>query len=316
MAATFQAAYPKRIQHHRVGEAGNPVINSPGGLIGICQQLPSYRLVRRGQTVDRWWLRDGLMFTDGVPVRAQDCIPSILRSARRTPVVESLMARTKEMSAVDDRTLQFRLKKPFALLPFALTAVFIMPERIAKTDAFTMISEHVGSGPYKFVRNAWKAGSSALYLRNDKYVSRNEPISTWAGGKVTHFDRIERRAVVAALVQQDFVYAVGGDQKALPKTGGGNFPPASPYASTAGLEAITGPRNLDAARKMVAESGYKGEPIVLMLPSDQPAIQASAQVAHALFKSLGLSFAPPAFRAEFTGFARSPYPVFWGAGKA
>ncbi len=432
-------------------------------------------------------LRDGLMFTDGVPVRAQDCIPSILRAARRTPVVESLMARTEEMSALDDRTLQFRLKKPFALLPFALTAVFIMPERIAKTDAFTMIAEHVGSGPYKFVRDEWKAGSSALYLRNDKYVPRNEPISMWAGGKVTHFDRIEwktipdpataaaalqrgevdwvemplvdlapmlakspgvkvdvfdkvgnwmmmafnhyqapfdnvklRRAVVAALVQQDFVDAVVGDQKTLSKTGVGIFPPASPYASTAGLEAITGPRNLDAARKMVAESGYKGEPIVLMSPSDQPAIQASAQVAHALFKSLGLnsqyvsvdwgtmiqrrnskeapdkggwscyctswiglsvvnpaghlplrgdgakanawwrpmdaameemrdawfeapdlkaqqaitaqmqqraltevpfaplglSFAPTAFRAEFTGFARSPYPVFWGVRKA
>ena len=68
--------------------------------------------------------------------------------ARRAPVVESLMTRTEEMSALDDRTLQFRLKKPFALLPFALTAVFIMPERIAKTDAFTMINEHVGSGPY------------------------------------------------------------------------------------------------------------------------------------------------------------------------
>ena len=140
-------------------------------------------------------LRDGLMFTDGVPVRAQDCIPSILRAARRTPVVESLMARTEEMSALDDRTLQFRLKKPFALLPFALTAVFIMPERIAKTDAFTMIAEHVGSGPYKFVRDEWKAGSSALYLRNDKYVPRNEPISMWAGGKVTHFDRIEWKTI-------------------------------------------------------------------------------------------------------------------------
>ena len=34
------------------------------------------------------------------------------------------------------------------------------------------------------------------------------------------------------------------------------------------------------------------------------------------FVPLGLSFAPTAFRSEFTGFARSPYPVFWGVRKA
>ncbi len=301
-------------------------------------------------------LREGLAFTDGAPVRAADCVQSILRAARRTPVVESLLSRTDEMKALDDRTLQFRLKRRFALLPFALTAVFIMPERIAKTDAFTMINEHVGSGPYKFIASEWKTGSGAVYERNIKYIPRAEPISMWAGGKQTYFDRVEwhtipdpataaaalqrgevdwveapltdlaptlaksagvkvdvfdkvgnwmmmafnhyqapfdnvklRRVVLSAIMQQDFVDSVVGDQHSLGKTGIGIFPPASPYASAAGMEAITAPRNLDAARKAVAESGYKGEPIVLMSPSDQPAIQQSAQVAHALFKSLGLN---------------------------
>ena len=301
-------------------------------------------------------LRDGLMFTDGAKVRAQDCIPSILRSAKRTPIVESLMAVTHELKALDDNTLQFSLKKRFSLLPFALASVFIMPERTAKTDAFTMITEHVGSGPYKFVPSEWKPGSGALYLRNETYVPRAEPISMWAGGKVVNFDRVEwktipdsataaaalqrnevdwvetplvdlapslakapgvvvdvfdklgsvmmmafnhyqppfdnvklRRAVIAAVNQQDFVDAVVGEQNALGRVGVGVFPLASPYASTAGMEALTSPRNLDAARKMVAESGYKGEPIVLMSPSDQPSIQQSAQVANALLKALGLN---------------------------
>ena len=301
-------------------------------------------------------LREGLLWHDGGKVRAQDCIPSILRAARRTPIVESLMSATDELKALDDDTLQFRLKKRYALLPFSLTGVFIMPERIAKTDAFTMISEHIGSGPFKFVPSEWKAGASALYLRNDRYVPRAEPASMWAGGKVAHFDRVEwltipdpataaaalqrgevdwvesplidlvpslsklpgivvnsfdklgnwmmmafnhyqppfdnvklRRAVLAAVNQQDFVDAVVGDQKNLGRVGVGYFPPSSPYASSAGLEAITSPRNLDAARKLVAESGYKGEPIVLMSPSDQASIQQSAQVAAALLKSLGLN---------------------------
>jgi peptide/nickel transport system substrate-binding protein len=98
-----------------------------------------------------------------------------------------------------------------------------------------------------------------------------------------------RRAVLAAVDQSDFVSAVVGDQEALGRTGVGVFPLASPYASTAGMDAITGKRDLAAARRMVAESGYKGEPIVLMSPSDQPALQQAAQVLDALYKSLGLN---------------------------
>ncbi len=323
--------------------------------------LPQKQMVGSDETspdglIWRLRLRDGLVFSDGEKVRAQDCIPSILRSAKRTPIVESLIAATDELKAIDDNTLEFRLKKRFALLPFALASVFIMPERIAKTDAFTMISEHIGSGPYIFLKDEWKPGSGAAYARNPRYTPRAEPISMWAGGKVVNFDRVEwktipdpataaaalqrnevdwvesplldlvpslakapgvkvdvfdklggvmmmafnhyqapfdnvklRRAVMAALSQQDFVDAVVGDQKNLGRTGVGVFPQASPYASTAGLEALTSPRDLAKAKRMVAESGYKGEPIVLMSPSDQPAIQQSALVADALLKSLGLN---------------------------
>jgi peptide/nickel transport system substrate-binding protein len=34
------------------------------------------------------------------------------------------------------------------------------------------------------------------------------------------------------------------------------------------------------------------------------------------FIPLGLSFGPTAFRSNLSGFARSPYPVFWGVKKA
>ena len=54
---------------------------------------------------------------------------------------------------------------------------FIMPERIAKTDAFTQIKEYVGSGPFKFLRDEWVSGASAAYAKNEKYVPRQEPPS-------------------------------------------------------------------------------------------------------------------------------------------
>ena len=101
------------------------------------------------------------------------------------------MTNINELRAADDRTIEFRLKKPYPLLTAALTGVHMMPERIAKTDTFTMITEHVGSGPYKFVPAEWKAGSGAVYLRNEKDSPRSEPAVMWAGGKIANFDRIE-----------------------------------------------------------------------------------------------------------------------------
>jgi peptide/nickel transport system substrate-binding protein len=103
------------------------------------------------------------------------------------------------------------------------------------------------------------------------------------------FDNVKlRRAVLAATSQQDFVDAVLGDQaKDLGGTGVGVFPPKSPYASKAGLELMTS--NLAAARKLVAESGYKGEKIVFMSPTDIASIRQSSLVGEALLKSIGLN---------------------------
>ena len=59
-------------------------------------------------------------------------------------------------------------------------------------------------------------------------------------------------------------------------------------ATTAGIEALTKPRNVALAKQMIAELGYKGEPIVLMAPSDQPALSQMSEVARELFQSIGL----------------------------
>jgi peptide/nickel transport system substrate-binding protein len=60
------------------------------------------------------------------------------------------MAATDELVAEDDRRIAFRLKRPFPLLFDALAkpsspCCFIMPERIASTDAGTPIRDIVGS---------------------------------------------------------------------------------------------------------------------------------------------------------------------------
>ena len=50
-----------------------------------------------------------------------------------------------------------------------------------------------------------------------------------------------------------------------------------------------GPRDYDKAKKLVAEAGYKGEPVVLLDPADIPQLHAEAAVAADLLqKRLGL----------------------------
>ena len=84
-------------------------------------------------------LRDGLRFHDGTPVLARDCAASVARWGRRDAFGQAVTAATNELSAPDDRTILFRLKRPFPLLPDALGKVGVslcpmMPERLARPD--------------------------------------------------------------------------------------------------------------------------------------------------------------------------------------
>ncbi len=138
-------------------------------------------------------LRDGLLWHDGEKVLSRDCIASIQRWGKRDGFGQRLLSQTAEMKVVDDKSFEIRLTKPFPVLPYALGAngCFIMPERMAKTDAFTQITEYVGSGPFRFLKDEWVSGASAAWAKNEKYVPRQEPPSYWSGGKMVNFDRVE-----------------------------------------------------------------------------------------------------------------------------
>jgi peptide/nickel transport system substrate-binding protein len=124
-------------------------------------------------------LRDGLAFHDGQPVRAQDCIASIQRWSKRDAFGQTFATFVEGYSADDARTFSIRLKKPFPLLPDALGKLssnvpFIMPERVAQTDASKPISDPTGSGPWQFQSREWVPGQNAIYTRNAAYKPREE----------------------------------------------------------------------------------------------------------------------------------------------
>lgn len=103
------------------------------------------------------------------------------------------------------------------------------------------------------------------------------------------FDNVKlRRAILPAVNQADFMNAAMGGDPELTRTGVGVFTPGSPFANTAGLDALTGARDLAKAKQLVAESGYKGEKIVFITPTDYPTLNAECLVGADLLKKLGI----------------------------
>lgn len=334
-------------------------------LYGIDEKLMPHPQMVAGHTISSdkltWTLtlRDGLAFSNGEPVRSQDCIASIARWSKRDGFGQYLAGITDEMKVVSDKSFTIRLKKPFALLPYSLGAegCFIMPEHVAQTSAFEQIKDATGSGPFIFDPKEFVSGERVIYHKNTKYIPRGEPASYWSGGKVAHFDRVEwkilpdpatsaaalqrgevdwwenpifdllptlekakgvtiealdplgalgiiafnheqapfdNRKILQALLhavnQEEYVQAVLGEQaKRFGKYPAGYFTLGSPYANSTDLSVLTGPRNLDLAKKMIEQSGYKGERVVLMSPQDQPQLQVMAEVTNDLYKKVGLA---------------------------
>ncbi len=321
-----------------------------------------------GHTVDpgglRWTmtLREGLRFHDGAPVLARDCVASIRRWGVRDSFGQTVLAVTDELSAPDDRTIQFRLKQPFPLLTAALgkagsNICAIMPQRLAETDPFKQVTEMVGSGPFRFVPAERVAGSLTVYRRFEGYVPRPDGVTDFtAGPKIVHFDRVEwhvlpdaataaaamqrgemdwwenpsfdllpllrkdpklavslqepsgyigvmrfnqlqppfdnpalRRALLGAVSQPDFMQAAAGEDRAFWRDGVGMFCPETPMASDAGMAVLNGKRDMDAVRRAVAASGYKGERVVLPVPSDFPILQVLGDVGADMLKQAGLN---------------------------
>ena len=148
----------------------------------------------------RWTmkLRPGQTFHDGSPVLARDCVASIRRWMARDPIGGFINERLDSLQAVDDRTLVWRLKKPFPFLPNALAKTqptcAIMPERLT-ADPFKQAPECIGSGPFRWVADEFVSGSRAVMAKFEAYVPRPEKVEYGWGGYHVKVDRVEWRVM-------------------------------------------------------------------------------------------------------------------------
>ncbi len=165
------------------------------------------KLQIKPQMVDKWevspdkltWtftLRDGLEWHDGQPVTAEDCIASLRRWGAKDGMGQKLMSIVADLSAPDAKTIKMVLKQPYGMVLETLgksssNVPFMMPKRVASTDPNTQITDYTGSGPFIFLKDQWKPGEKAVYVKNTKYKPRAEPPSGFAGGKAAKLDRVE-----------------------------------------------------------------------------------------------------------------------------
>ena len=98
-----------------------------------------------------------------------------------------------------------------------------------------------------------------------------------------------RRAILLALSQSDVMTAVAGTDRNRWHTPMGYFTPGTPLASDAGMAPLTGARSVDAARRAIEASGYRGERLVFLHATDIPTLDSACHVVADLFRRLGLN---------------------------
>lgn len=141
-------------------------------------------------------LRDGLKFTDGQPVTTDDVIASLKRWSSKDQAGKTLFGYVSALTKVDDKTFTMQLTEPYGMVLDTLgktgTMVpVIMRAKDAAISGNEQITEVVGSGPYRMLRDEWVPGSKAVYVKNQGYVPRTEKPSGFAGGKEAKVDRLE-----------------------------------------------------------------------------------------------------------------------------
>ncbi len=87
-----------------------------------------------------------------------------------------------------------------------------------------------------------------------------------------------RRAVIGAVSQPDYMIGAVGTDHSLWRDHVGFFCPDTPLANDAGMGALTGTRDMAKVKRDIEAAGYKGEKIVVLLPSDIPWSKAAAEI--------------------------------------
>jgi peptide/nickel transport system substrate-binding protein len=133
-------------------------------------------------------------------------------------------------------------------------------------------------------------------LKTNRNISVDiaDPLGNIGSFRMNHlhppFNNVKaRRAVLMALSQEDYMRALVGDDNSLWKPLPGFFTPDTPLYTEEGGEILKGKRDIAAAKRLLAESGYAGEPVTCVVAQDQPITKAQGDVTADLLKQIGMN---------------------------
>ncbi|MFC0407742.1 ABC transporter substrate-binding protein [Roseomonas elaeocarpi] len=326
--------------------------------LGIHPQMVGEETVSDDKLHYRMTLREGLRFHDNSSVTTRDVLASLKRWMGLDVVGRTMAVDVAEMAAVDDRTFTITLRRPFpveqALANSGSGLPVILREKEASGGPFTKDTAVIGSGPFRFLRDAWVPGAKFAYQRFEGYVPRSEPANGMAGGKVVKVDRVEFTVMPDATTkasalqsgeidlidqvpfdQADFMSGMPGITVAAPSKIFNTFfmrpnslhPPfndararqalalavnqpdymavafvrpewgqpclsffvcGSPNGVTNGSEPYQH-QNLERARELLRESGYRGEKVVLLNSHETLFVGMATDLAAENLKQIGLN---------------------------
>ena len=102
-------------------------------------------------------------------------------------------------------------------------------------------------------------------------------------------DVLVRRAVQMAISQEDYMRAVVGSDTKLWKPLPGFFTPGTPLYTESGGEVLKEGPQMEAAKKLLAQSSYKGQPVVCVVAQDNSITKAQGEITADVLKRLGMN---------------------------
>ena len=145
----------------------------------IAQLAKSWKVSDDGLTYT-FTLQDGVKWHDGKPFTAADVVFTATEFLIDTHPRWRLISESyvEKVTAPDDLTVVFRLKKPFSafIYGFELSSFPIMPRHIYQGTDFRRNPANatpIGTGPFKF--KEWQRGSYVHLVRNENYWKEGKP---------------------------------------------------------------------------------------------------------------------------------------------
>ncbi|WP_239479086.1 MULTISPECIES: ABC transporter substrate-binding protein [unclassified Rothia (in: high G+C Gram-positive bacteria)] len=120
-------------------------------------------------TTYRVVLRDGAKFHDGSPVTANDVVSTFNRFSAPESLFAQFLYFLDSTTAVDEKTVEFKLNQAFPLFADRISLVQITPASAADNlEAFG--ANPIGSGPYKFV-----SATKGAEIKFERFEDYNGP---------------------------------------------------------------------------------------------------------------------------------------------